>query len=734
MMRRLIACLLLLVLPALAACSNDEPAAAPAAPVLRDGLTWTGTEITGLKYFARRTAKVTVHYALPTMPETAELMATRANAYFAKQEKMARAPRLQHVDIWIVPPSHKWPEGALAVTRGVLAAAPGVVIMRDFIGSMYVPPTATVMPQLDYFVAAATYEPAGSPIFAQEWLQLGMGLIRTEEWNFFPQQFWGALNNRTGNQLLTDASEPNQYQFGAWVLFSTVLFDRFGFGWSSYYEGDPADLTPEAALKWAMGTDDVGEALTRLGNRISSARGQAGTVPDLSPERMTPSLAQLPPGPGPNPNYSPQTYKINAELDVARGVVSGDMRLTWQNGEAIPLDALYFNLWANAERHRMYGGSTDVKSVTVDGKSAAFEAKGIDLKVDLGRQVMPGQQVEVAFQFATHLTANLNEALGLRDGSLFYLSQFYPILGVLDDRGWNLHALSYTGGDPYSEHADYQVNLTVPAGFVVGGTGRQAARTENGQTWTYRYEASQVPEWGAVGGKDWVESTAVVGGTTVRLLNHDPLWRERVLPAAVETLGFLQEQLGPFPLPEFVVVRGNLKLPGIGSAGDTDSGGWFKNGLANSMATQWFGTYVGNDQWTEAWLDEGLSEYMEREAARALGREYQAVGVRLLDRPRFGKVTQNGMDFLLSRDYELMAGTYAANFFEELEKRIGSEAMNGLLRRWIREYGGRTGTGADLVRLAEDAAGPLGPLLEEHAVDLSRRQPYARIAVPGYEK
>ncbi|HYF79111.1 MAG TPA: M1 family aminopeptidase [Symbiobacteriaceae bacterium] len=734
-MRRLIACLLLLVMPVLSACSDSQPtggatppSSAPAPVVLRDGLTWTGTEIAGVKYFVRRTERATVHYALPTYPDTAELVANRVKAYYEKQADFDRAPLLGHLDIWLVPPSHKWPTGAPPAESGLFAVAPGLVLMRD--------PTTrggTLTTQMDFGFAAASYEPAGSPIYAQEWLQWGMGVIRGQEWNFFPQQFWGMDAGRTGKQLLQDAAERSKYFSNAWIVFSALIFDSFGFRWSSFYEGDPAALTPEGALKWAMGTDDVDEAVARYAKRLSTSRQATGSRPDLSPDRMTPELAQLPPGPGPNPNHSPHAYKIDAELDAATATVSGDLRLTWQNGEGIPLDTLYFSVWANTERHGMYGGSTNIEQVTVDGRPAAFEAKGIDLKVALGRQVAPGERVEVSVRFVTHLPANLEYELGLVDAERFYLTQFYPILAVLDDRGWNLHALSYTGGDPYSEHADYDVTLTVPAGFVVGATGRQVSRTENEKTWTYRYEARQVPAWSAAGGLNWIETTAEVGGITVRLLNHDKVWHDHVMPAAVESLTYLQEQLGPFPLPELVVVRGYVKLPGIAAASDTDGGGWYKNGLVNSIAGQWFGTHVGNDQWTEAWLDEGLSKYMEMETARALNREYQITGVRLIDRPRYGRVTQNGMDFLLSRNRDLLAGDYAANFFAALEKQIGSEAMNALLRQWVRQYGGRTATGADLIRLAEEFSGPLGPLLEEHAVDPSDRKPYKRIAIPGYD-
>lgn len=739
MRRRLIAGLLLVLLPLLGACGSGAQEAGPAATTPSEtGLTWTGTEITGAKYFVRRTARAAVHYALPTLPDTAEFVAERAEAYYEKQAKYGRAPLVPHLEVWIVPDSYAWPEGVPAPTLSTLAVAPGVVIFRDILRGNRPGGSGGVYRPLDYFFAAAIYEPERSPIYAQEWLQYGMGMIWTQDWDRFPQEFLvrGAVRQRTASELLSDALAGGPYQMEAWIFFAATIFDRFGINWSAHYKADPAGLTPEAALTWAMGTDNVNAALERLGERRALVNGVPGSRPDTNPERMAPALAKLPDGPGPNPNYSPQSYQIDAELDVSQGTVSGETRLRWQNGEGIPLDALYFNLWANADRYRMDGGYTKVTGVTVDGRPGTFEAMGIDLKVYLGRLVMPGEQVEIAIRFSTHPTANLTSKLGLVAGQRFYLSQFYPTLAVLDDRGWNLHALHSRGGDPYTEHADYQVSLTVPAGFVVGGTGRQVARTENGQTWTYHYEASRMPHWGAVGGLSWVESQVKVGSITVHVLDSDAAWREAVTPAVVETLSFLEGELGPFPLNDLVLVRvgmfsGTLKLPGIASS--TDSGGdWYKNVLANSLASQWFGTYVGNDQWTEAWLDEGLSSFMEHRAARAAGRT-NTDPARLIDRPKTASVTQNGMDFMVSGEIDLIAGRYAALFFTELEKQIGSEAMTGLLRQWLREYGGKTGTGADLIRLAETTAGPLGPLLAEHAVDPGKRVPYKPVPVPGYD-
>src|SRR5258705_8503218 len=65
-----------------------------------------------------------------------------------------------------------------------------------------------------------------------------------------------------------------------------------------------------------------------------------------------------------------------------------------------------------------------------------------------------------------------------RVGSRFYeLGQWYPRLAVYDDvHGWN--TLPYLGaGEFYLEFGDFDVSLTVPAGFQVAATGMLANPT-----------------------------------------------------------------------------------------------------------------------------------------------------------------------------------------------------------------------------------------------------------------
>ncbi len=79
-----------------------------------------------------------------------------------------------------------------------------------------------------------------------------------------------------------------------------------------------------------------------------------------------------------------------------------------------------------------------------------------------------------------------------RDGSLYEIAQWYPRMAVYDDvHGWNTD--QYLGqGEFYLEYGDIEYEVTLPAGYIVAGTGtlqnpaRGAHRRRSGPGWPRR--------------------------------------------------------------------------------------------------------------------------------------------------------------------------------------------------------------------------------------------------------
>ena len=65
-----------------------------------------------------------------------------------------------------------------------------------------------------------------------------------------------------------------------------------------------------------------------------------------------------------------------------------------------------------------------------------------------------------------------------RDSTLYEIAQWFPRMAVYDDvRGWNTDP--YLGqGEFYLEYGDIDYSVTVPAGYVVAGSGVLQNRAE----------------------------------------------------------------------------------------------------------------------------------------------------------------------------------------------------------------------------------------------------------------
>src|SRR5207253_6384825 len=55
-------------------------------------------------------------------------------------------------------------------------------------------------------------------------------------------------------------------------------------------------------------------------------------------------------------------------------------------------------------------------------------------------------------------------------GNYYFIAQWFPKLGVLQDDGWNCHQF-HSGTEFFSDYGVYDVRLMVPATWVVGATG-----------------------------------------------------------------------------------------------------------------------------------------------------------------------------------------------------------------------------------------------------------------------
>jgi aminopeptidase N len=374
-----------------------------------------------------------------------------------------------------------------------------------------------------------------------------------------------------------------------------------------------------------------------------------------------------------DPPLSPRNanYTIDARLDAASRTITGSELIAWRNITSHPATELQFHLYWNAWRNERstfmreeaLGGDAgprasddwaylDVTSLRLVAPDRAGTGDLTKLQrfiqpddrnaddrtvmaVALPRPVPPGEAVAIEIKWTAHVPRTFARTGAI--GNFFFVAQWFPKLGVLQDAGWNCHQF-HASTEFFSDYGVYDVLLTVPRGWIVGATGVERERRRNpDHTDTYRYYQEDVHDFAWTTSPAYVERTArfddpMLPPVSMRLLlqpEHADQ-ADRHFEAARTALKYYGEWFGAYPYGHITIVdpaygsgAGGMEYPTLFTAGTR----W----LAPAGATTpedvvvheaghqfWYGI-VGNNEFEDAWMDEGLNTFA---TARAIAERY----------------------------------------------------------------------------------------------------------------
>ncbi|MBE7169744.1 MAG: M1 family metallopeptidase [Williamsia sp.] len=192
-------------------------------------------------------------------------------------------------------------------------------------------------------------------------------------------------------------------------------------------------------------------------------------------------------------------YLIDVKLNDEEHTLDGFEKILYTNHSPDTLTYIWFHLWPNAykndktafseqlllgDKTNFYFSSPEQRGYInrlhfeVNGSIARMEdhPQYIDVvKLWLPQPLLSGQSITITTPFHVKLPANFSR--GGHTGQSYQITQWYPKPAVYDSRGW--HDMPYLDqGEFYSEFGDYQVNITVPAAYVVAATGELQNRDE----------------------------------------------------------------------------------------------------------------------------------------------------------------------------------------------------------------------------------------------------------------
>jgi hypothetical protein len=300
-------------------------------------------------------------------------------------------------------------------------------------------------------------------------------------------------------------------------------------------------------------------------------------------------------------------YVLDLAYDRRRFTLAGTEQIAFTNTGPRPLASIWVRAWANA-----FGGCRARRAqvaVTAGGTLGARRRSCTALEVRLPRPLAPGARAAISLRI--RITAPRRADRFGRFRGAGYFGNALPVLAVADGRGRQLPPYTFAGESFYSLTSAWRVGLRLPAGVRAASTGTQAGGARGGAV---TLVAPRARDFTIVAGRFDV-TTARAGPVRLRRFSipgTPAAQARRTLRIAALGMRRYAGWYGRYGRPELDLVEGPGEVAHGGVAmeypelvltpPDPTS-------IAHELAHQWFYAIVGDDQWSEPWLDESFAEF-----------------------------------------------------------------------------------------------------------------------------
>lgn len=497
----------------------------------------------------------------------------------------------------------------------------------------------------------------------------------------------------------------------------------------------------------------------------------------------TPSASRAASGaPGAHYWQNRADYDLKATLDTANKSVSGEMVFRYTNNSPDTLTYIWMQLEQNAFRKNSL--SSQVYSQGSRWNPGAFEGgdkltrveqllggaggtgakRRVPLTIREGETIM---KVPLAEPLAPGKTATLEMAWNFlvpehgadrmgRDKSLYEIAQWYPRAAVYDDlRGWNNDP--YIGqGEFYLDYGDYTVAVTVPAGYIVAGTGvlenskdvltqTQLARLDEALksdrvvrvitadelksgaarpvktgmlTWKFRAKNVRDAVWAASPEYQW-DATSYKGAYAFGYYRPSAadLWTESADMAKMSIQEY-SERWFQYPWPQISVVEGpvsGMEYPMLAMEDHSQTKQGLYNVITHEVGHNWFPMIVGSNERVYMWQDEGFNTFINTfsealrypkdgdQMQRAAGERSEVEGAMRVDQDGPILTPPDRIpEPLLGNSAYVKPSVGLQLLRQEI---LGPEAFDDAFRTYVARWAFKHPTPADFFRTMEDASG-----------------------------
>ena len=430
-------------------------------------------------------------------------------------------------------------------------------------------------------------------------------------------------------------------------------------------------------------------------------------------------------------------YHITADLDINAHVLNGVVDFTYINQSDKPIDKIGIHLWAQAYskkntalvKQMLNSGDLDLYKAHPDEMGGfeflyfsavnhAIQFIPDEANIDFGFLVLdqplaPKDTITFSSSFRLKIPAPFSR-MG-RSGDSYQLTQWYPHIAVLDEKGW--HMMPYLDyGEFYNDFADYEVTLTVPSNYTIAATGVVTSKVEQDNNTVWTFSAQNVIDFAWFASPTFVHQKTLVdvGRDQPIELNiyaepYDSILWQRANVFGERALKFYSSWLGPYPYPQMTVVStplgvaGGMEYPMLAHIGATSDTSSLDLVIAHEIGHTWLYGILANDERTNPWMDEGLNSFVEQQYTKVFRPFYKEYEIpkafktsgsmhelealqhsmrfnHTLQPPASNPEPQKGFQYFMSAYYLPTQG------LEMIKSMYGEEMMKMMFRKYFEEH------------------------------------------------
>lgn len=448
-----------------------------------------------------------------------------------------------------------------------------------------------------------------------------------------------------------------------------------------------------------------------------------------------------------NENNNLNKYVIDVIFDDESKRLMCNQEIEYVNNSNIELDKLYFHIYPNAFSKKEFApfeesdmqsaypngfneGYINIKKISSNNNNLKYNISGEKediLEIELNEKINPKEKISINIDYNVKIP-NSEGRFGYSDNTI-NITNWFPIACVYDENGWNTRSYEEIGDPFYSDISNFYLNLTLPKKYEIGTSGDIISEETDKEQTTYEIVAENIRDFAFILSDKFVVHKDTYNDVEISTynLNLNQDIAKEVTEISKTSIEIFSELFGQYPYKNYSVVASDFFIGGMEYPNMVmiDESLYNKKDtflleyvIAHETAHQWWYGVVGNNEITEPWIDEALTEYstilyFEKKYGKELSEkliENMNIQTRSYKVENIFKPTT---EYENSIEYSLNVYTKGALAFNKIREKIGDELFFDTLKKYYETYMYENVNGAKFVKVWNDNGVDIDKIISE---------------------